>query len=203
MTTDVALAEQTIRDLAAKREASLGQATALGEERQRISYSAHAGGNAAARQRLNVINKDSTTAALELESIDAAIAEANARLAAAKCNEARQADRAKASALQEHVAALRKHGEQLDATLSAFVAAHNGFLGTLRGIHRLGIDYPTAAIASNATKIALRSGTMGTGLQIEHIAPASRRTFESLTTGWVGRLEGTIAEILGEKAEAA
>ena len=79
---------------------------------------------------------------IELETIDAAIAEANQRLEAAKTAEAQAAEVADAQALQVKLAKFKELGEVLDDCFVDFRTAALEMKQVVDEIHRLGCAIP-------------------------------------------------------------
>jgi hypothetical protein len=81
--TAVEQAEATVKIFDDKRRAIIEKNVELADERQRIAYLAHSG-DKKARARLDAINSETSVYVSELQSIEAAITEANKHLAAAQ-----------------------------------------------------------------------------------------------------------------------
>jgi len=206
--TDVQTAEQTLAGLRRKREACVTHTLALAEDRHRLSFSAHGNGDVAAQKRLGELNRASTTAALELENIDAAIAEATTRLQSARREAEIAADRAKARELRKALGEFVEHGRKLDAATAVLVAECGLLKDTLTKLHRLGASVPTHdqvdALGHHALLTAL--GQTQWRRRFEPLAPNQRRTFSLLFDSWAAMVERDIAVRLGEadvKSEAA
>jgi hypothetical protein len=91
--TEVEEATKIIATLEDKRQHLNQRAVELADERNKIAFGAHVDGDAKARKRLDAINLELATMASEQSSVDAALTEANNRLAIAKQAEARTTDR--------------------------------------------------------------------------------------------------------------
>ena len=116
--TDVETA--TLNDLLDQRDQLTGRSAKLAADRQAIAYAAHTG-NKEAKDRLRKINDETVFHNVELESVDAAIAEANARLEAARQVEAQTADREQADQLARHD---DETGHAIDAAFIDLIAQH-------------------------------------------------------------------------------
>src|SRR5258708_13720243 len=90
--SDIERAEKILHDLRAKREAAVAHGHSLGEERTQLAFGAHTG-DAAARKKLDTINREAALHDSELRSLDCAIAEATARVERARQAEERAAAR--------------------------------------------------------------------------------------------------------------
>jgi dTDP-4-amino-4,6-dideoxygalactose transaminase len=199
MTDNIATAEAIILKLEDKRRALVEKATELADERQRIAFNAHTG-DTKARKRLDEITAATVAHNSEMCSIEAAIAEANIRLATAKADAALAADRANAELLRELVKELAELGTEIDAAFTD-AAAHLASLATLLNkIHSLGCPSPThdqlRVLGANAVKTYLMA--LPFPREFEHLAPSSRRTFDQVVHGWVTMLERNIADRLGD-----
>jgi predicted translin family RNA/ssDNA-binding protein len=82
--TAIEWVEKTLSQLADKRERALKRSQEISAERAQIGYAAHAKGDQKAIKRLEQLNLDVVNMSGEVASIDAAIAEAQKRLAAAQ-----------------------------------------------------------------------------------------------------------------------
>ena len=96
--SDVEKAQEVLADLNAQREALIARGQELEQRRQEIAFKAHTGSKAE-RAQLDQINSEAITHDYELKSLDAAIAEATKRLAAADQAEALAQDRENARSL--------------------------------------------------------------------------------------------------------
>lgn len=90
--TNIEIAEKTIASLTDKRDRAVQRSSEIAATRQALGYAVHVDDNKAARERLDKANADMAFIAGEVEGIDAALAEANARLAAARSTAGRAAD---------------------------------------------------------------------------------------------------------------
>jgi hypothetical protein len=206
MTTEtdiVAQAEKTVANLEDKRRALIQKATDLAVERQRVSFLAHTG-DAKARQRLNAINTETSMQASEMESIEAAIIEANARLNVARTGEALAADKANALLLREKVAQFKEHGIELGNACQDVSMWVNEMLGMLDEIHALGQPFPTSeqfrVNATNALKTLVQSLPQSWVRDFEFplLQPSQKKDFGQLATSWSETIERQIAARLGE-----
>jgi hypothetical protein len=198
--TDVQTAEKILTGLRRKHEACVTHTLALAEDRQRLSFSAHGDGDVAAQKRLSELNRASTTAALELENIDAALVEANTRLEVARRQADIAADQARAHELRKVLGEFVESGGKLDEAMAALVAECGALKDLLAKLHRLGAGVPTHgqldALGHHALLTAL--GQTLWRRRFETLAPNQRRTFGDLFDGWAATVERDIAARLGE-----
>jgi len=197
--TDVQTAEKTLTGLRRKREACVTHTLALAEDRQRLSFSAHGDGDVAAQKRLSELNRASTTAALELENIDAAIVEANTRLQAARRAEGIAADQARARELRKVLGDFVECGRKLDAATAVLVDEATEFHQALMRMHSLGCESPTSELVHVNSTLALFTALMRTPWRREfrHLSPGQKRTFAELVAGWAKVIERGIKQRLG------
>jgi hypothetical protein len=204
MTDDVEKAEHVLNNLRAKRDALVAHGIELGEERAKISFAAHTG-DKGARQRLDKLNAEAALHESELRSLDAAIAEAGARVQQARTAEAAEKDKAAALGLRTTVKEIGDAMRYADSHLGKAIDALNAVNDALDRIHASGSDFPTnmqfAANAERALKTMLmrlpRVWWRDFG---QHLAPNERRTFASFWAEMEKSLENRIRHRLGETA---
>ncbi len=220
--TAIETAERVLAELVAKRDTLAGRMAELSAERQRIAFVALAGGDAKARKHLDQLNTEGATLAGEAESIEAAIAEAIARVAAAQNAEALAADREQAAALRAALGDVADCARKIDGAFETIVAEsqrYDDLVGLI--VHKLGGSRVLGGNAPNVARIfALRAletmlGKTPWRREFRPVPPLERRSFSDLicgrdhagsrTPGWAERIEADVAARLGEtgKAEAA
>jgi tetratricopeptide (TPR) repeat protein len=140
-------AEHTLNNLRQKREALVGRGHRLGEERAKLSFSAHAEADKAAQKRLDTLHGELGRFESELKSVDEAIGEATKRLAVAERAAARAADRERAEEARKLVKELGECFPYLDRKLAeaanALIAINDG----IARLHAAGFAFPTDAQA--------------------------------------------------------
>lgn len=120
----IAEAERIIAGLELKRVGIAERIAELNATRERLSYSAHAGGDAAAGRELTVRARRHRTPSSNFLMLDAAINQARQRLQAGQLEQARAADREQARELRRAVENFLKAGVAVDGALAAL--PHNG-----------------------------------------------------------------------------
>jgi hypothetical protein len=131
--SEIEKAEHVLNNLRQKRDALVAHGVELGEESAKISFAAHTG-DTGARQRLNKLNAEIALHESELRSIDAAIAEAEKRLAGAERAEAQAADRVRAEEARKHIDELEQVFQYVDKHLGASL---RGLIAIERGVEEL------------------------------------------------------------------
>jgi DNA repair exonuclease SbcCD ATPase subunit len=199
--TEVAKAEQTLASLEDKRKDLANRAIELDAERQKISFAAHTGDNKA-RKRLDEINTASANHTSEMQSIDAAIAEANQRLEAAKREAAIVDDRAKAEQLKILIDELGELGTEIDAAFGDAIAHLASLKSVLDKIHALGVPNPSHDQLRVFSTLAMRTVLMQMPYprEFEIVPPSQRRTFQQMVSGWQVMLLQNIAARLETEA---
>jgi hypothetical protein len=198
--TDVEAAEKIVRDLTEKRDLTEARIAGIADERKPLAIAVHVDGDHKARKRLDTINAEAATIAAELEGLDAAISEANARLATAVLAEAERADRENAKHLHLLCLELSEHGKRLDGVMSTLRVEAQAFRDTLNAIHARGCNFPSHGLADVNARNAIMTGLMATPWKIEHLAPGERRSFDKIVSGWVSRIE---ANFISKHLEAS
>ena len=138
--------------------------------------------------------------ALELEDLDAALAEANGRLETARHALALSADRTNALALRALVSEFTARGRRLDGALEVVVAETNGLRETLNRIHANGSAVPSHHQLDALGKLAILTA-LGRSLfhrSFEHLQPNQRHTFTELVEGSAASIKPSIRRRLGE-----
>lgn len=203
MTTELEQATATLNDLLDQRDQLVGRIAKLTADRQGISYAAHTG-NKDAKDRLRKLNDQTVINNIELETIDAAIAEANQRLDAAKSAEAQAAEVADAQALQVKLAKFKELGEVLDDCFVDFRTAALEMKQVVDDIHRLGCAIPDNQLYKVNCDLAFKTAVQGTPFWNQDF-PAmrshERKTFRSLVVSWGSSIEAHINAKLGEPAK--
>ena len=205
MTTELEAAQKTLNDLLDSRDAIVARAAKLNHDRTKLAYAAHTG-DAKAKDQLRKANDGVVLANLELETIDAAIAEANARLEAARQAEAQAAEVANAQALQVKLAKFRELGDVLDDCFVDFRTAALEMKAVVDDIHRLGCAIPDNQLYKVNCDLAFKTAVANTPFWSQDF-PAmrshERKTFRSLVASWASSIEAHInAHLQKEEAVA-
>jgi hypothetical protein len=216
--TDVQNAEQILVDLKVKRQQAAARKSEIAQERKSLAYAARADGDVKAGKRLDALNLEGATIAGEVESLDAAIAEATRRLEAARQAEALEEDRANARELRKVLGELEGHGRKVDEALAALVASSRDFDETLNRMHRLGNEYPSdGQVFTNAVNVIWTALMQIPWHREFHVlAPHQKRSFAEMfngrtgnaahNPGWLGwreAIEGNVRRRLGEPQDEA
>jgi hypothetical protein len=199
--SEIEKAETILRDLRAKREGAVGRGVALGEERTQLAFGAHALGDAKSRKRLDEINRESALHDSELRSLDAAIAEAEKRRAAAERAAAQEEDRKGARRLRTVVQRMKQRGKNLDAALAIVIDELVGLEADVNEIHRFcGSQFPSHQQRDVFSYHALLTVLKRTSFdrRFEPISSVNHITFRALTANWGVTLEKNVAARLGE-----
>jgi hypothetical protein len=203
-------AEHTLNNLQQKREALVARGHRLGEERGKISFAAHAGGDAKARKQLDELNRELALHDAELRSLDCAIVEADTRVKTAQAAEVAAVNRQKAAEARKLVSELGEVFPYLDRKLeeagNALIAINDG----IQQLHGLGFASPTdnqarlnicAIIETWAMRLPkhfhnqLRDG-------VRFLAPHERKTGVQYWTAIELSLQNQIAQRLGKTEPA-
>ena len=204
MTTELEQATKTLNDLLDQRDQLTGRSAKLAADRQAIAYAAHTG-NKEAKDRLRKINDETVFHNVELESVDAAIAEANARLEAARQVEAQTADREQATQLRAALDEFIETGHEIDAAFIDLIAHASNLQGILDRIHQLGCPVPSTQQLKVLGEISARTALMKTpwARAVELVPPLQRRDFKSIIDDWATQIEQNINTRLQKQEVAA
>jgi phage shock protein A len=190
-------ARATLADLTAQRAAAIARQRVLSDEREALAYDA-ATGDGPARKALDSLTREAATAALTLENLDAAIAEAKRRVAAAD-EEARLAElRRKAAEAQAKLADLDEIGRSLSASLAQFADTFERFQAVGDGIRRLGLGFVGRDLQRVNTVRAIDSVLARLHLSSRAVPPAQRVEIADLIQSWRGQVAARVAHVLGD-----
>jgi hypothetical protein len=198
---DAVTAAQAVRDdLEQRRVSLLDHGRSLVAQRQEISFDAHTG-SAAAKKKLEAIIGQITTHDQTILSVEAAIVEAQARVAAAQRAAATEADKAQALQLREAVQEFVECGIAIDEALQAIADESNAMREALNRIHVLGSQFPSHemvnALGTNAVLTSLGQSLFKREFRV--LAPRERRSMASLVRAWAANIQtNSIAPRLGE-----
>jgi hypothetical protein len=203
--TEIEQAEKIVRELEEKQEALIARTKVLAKQRQECSYAAHTG-DKAARTKLDKINVEASTHAGEIESVDAALREAAARLNAAHAETDRAADRAAAEQLRDKLKQFKELGEVLDDCFADFRSAAIEQKKLLDEIHALGQAAPTHQQYRVLCEIALKTAVQQTPFWSQDfpaMAPNQRKSFRDVCNSWVEPIMHRVNALLGEQHKDA
>jgi hypothetical protein len=197
-------AQRKIADLEAKRAALLNRGQELDQVRASYAYAAHANGDAAARAKLDKVNRETAEHGSELASIDAALATARRKLDAASAAEIKAADRAKAQELREVLASFVAAGRAIDVALKSLVSNGEAMRDAITRMNQLGSTHPSHAQLDSLGAIAVRTALTNTpwSRHFERVGPMERKTFAALVAAWSPTVENNIKR-LDDDMEAA
>jgi hypothetical protein len=195
-------AEHVLNNLRAKRDALVAHGIELGGERAKLAFAAHAAGDAKAKKRLDEINRESALHDSELRSLDAAISEATARVAAAQAAEAREAERQTATELRSAIARLREAAAAADTGLAQFIAAGDLMRTALDQIHDAGAAHPNHQQLLTMGERAIRTAIAKTvwARCVERLPPNERISFAHSVDEWSKMLTRRLDALQNEKA---
>jgi hypothetical protein len=209
MPNEVEQATSTLTALRQKREQTVAHGHELGEERGKLAFAAHTG-DAAARKKLDTVNREAALHDSELRSLDAAIAEASARVERARQAEAQAADRQKAKEARKLVRELAECFAYVDKHLAA---AADGLIAVERGFAQLrerGLTHPTDIQARLGVVTCIHSWAMRLPRNwhselrdgLRFLAPHERKTFTAYWQAIEAMLQNSIRQRLGEEERA-
>jgi hypothetical protein len=116
-----------------------------------------------------------------------AIAEAERRVAAAEQQEQVESGNARLERARELAAEVTAKSRDLDSAAKKFFAQYDAFREFMFELYRLGFT-PQINLIDTASRRALITHSMGTRLQIEHLAPGERHSFSDWTSRWTEHL---------------
>lgn len=196
-------ARAVLADLEAKRQAALARQQELAGEREELAFAA-ATGDAAARQTLATLTKDAATAAIEIENLASAIAEARRRVGQAD-QQARLAElRRKAEQARVKLGDLDEIGRDLSTALERFADTFERFQITGDEIRRLGaFGFPGRELLRANTSRAIDTQLARLHLGSRPVAPNQRVEIGALVAHWREQVAARVAQVLGDDDQEA
>ena len=140
--TEVEIAERTVATLTDKRERAALRVSEIAEERKAIGFAVHVDEDKAARAKLTRLNADEAAMAGELQSLDAALKEAGARLEASKAAAAAEHAREIAREISKTNDEALEHSVVLSDALHDAVLAINNLKACWDQFGKLGVTAP-------------------------------------------------------------
>jgi hypothetical protein len=203
--TEVEIAERTVATLTDKRDRAALRVQQIAEERKAIGFAVHVHGDSKARTKLDKLNVEGATIAGELESVNAALAEAQSRLEAARLAEARKADKRAALALRKSFARFVALSEQMDQVLGAVVTISAEMNAAIAEIHACGHGAPSGQQWLSYGERAMHTQLVRTpwARSFQPLGHNERRTFAALAHDWQAGALRSIEQRLGEQKESA
>jgi hypothetical protein len=182
--TDVEKAAQVVANLKAKKQDIVDLQFQFAQERQKIAYEAMTG-DAKARKRLDEINKQAAVHGSELEAADAAIREAEMRLAAATAEEQRVAAIEAAREQRKLFDRLVERYLKLDEALETLVSQLRDISSEWNELQKGPVPSPNGQQFHVSTSLIVKSALMQTVLRNEFpfLAPGERVTVETWFSG--------------------
>jgi hypothetical protein len=185
-------AEPAYDEIVAELQNKLSEAktcqTVISGDRKAISLAAHMG-SADDRAQLDQLNREGAVLSGEIESIEAAIAEVQARIADAKASAALDADRQKRQEIVQLAGELQGHAAKIDGFWRASIDEYLVLQRKLHEIAQSGVGRPPRHLVQAACRRALISAFIGSPLQLELLAPGERHTVAGLVATWTRNVE--------------
>jgi hypothetical protein len=198
-------AQKVLFDLQTKMADSKVWAAKVEESIAACSFAAHTG-DLDARHRLDELHGQASMAEQDCKSIDIAINEAKQRLAAAQAVDLDEHECQQASRALAFCDAFHARGEALDRSLTKFLEDYRGLNQDFLELQKVGYPPATWALVQINMKNAMIARLMFTDLQIEHLPPNRRHSFEEVIGSWAShcrmRAETRLKQVV-TKAEAA
>ncbi|SRR6266446_317363 len=182
------LPNEIIAELEEKLLQARARRAAITGERKAISLAAHMG-STGDRAQLDQLNQEGAILSGEIESIEFAIAEAQAWVAATENTAAIEAERQKRHQIVQLADELRGHALKIDDLWRQSIAEYVILQDKLHQIVQSGVGRPSRHQVQSACRRALISAYIGSPLQLELLAPAERRTVAHLVEVWARNVE--------------
>jgi hypothetical protein len=203
--TAVECVEKTLSQLGDKKDRALKRSQEISAERAAIGFAAHAEDDPKAIKRLEQLNRDMLAMSGEVESIDAAIGEANKRLDAARQNANREVAKVNAGEIRKLLAAFAAAATDMDEALADFATSSHELREVVNKLHGLGCNFPNHnQIESLGSRVVLTAvGQSIFKRVVETLPPGERRSFGPMVAGWIKTIEDShVRPLLGESEQS-
>ncbi len=195
-------AERTRAELVKRLETLRADRAANEERRAALAFDAETG-DAAAKRSIAELTKAAAALDVDVQTVEAAIAEAARRVRAAADASRRQAERDKARQARAILARLAHRFAAIDAGLRQAADNLRAVQSDFRSLGAFGAAVPNGKLIEVNSRSAVYAALAGLGLDVPPIAPAARHSFESLGAGWLASIERWAAGILDAPADKA
>jgi hypothetical protein len=180
--------EELVAELKDKLSRARALHTAISSERRTVALAAHMG-SADDRTRLDQLNQEGTILSGEIEGLEAAITDAQSRIANARADAAIEAERQKRREIAQVADQLRGHAAKIDELWRASIAEYLVLQAKLEKIAQSGVGRPSRFQVQTACRRALIAAFIGSPLRLELLAPGGRHTVANLVAAWAGNAE--------------
>jgi hypothetical protein len=183
------LPEALVADLEDRLHQARARLAAITAERKSISLAAHMG-SAEDRVRLDQLNQEGGILAGEIEGIEAAITQVQARIAEVEAAAVLEVEREKRRATLQLADELEGHAKKIDHLWRQSIAEYVALQAKLHQIAQGCGGRPALHVVQSASRRALIAAFIGTPLQLQLLAPGERHTMASLVATWVENVRG-------------
>jgi hypothetical protein len=195
-----------LKDVVANLEVQLvgatNRATALQNERRRVSYAAHTG-DEAAHAVLEGLNSDSLIATLAIENAKSALEEARQKLAEAEREEELAAKRAKAEKVRRVTKLMERYGPSISSSLTDLCRQLREFEDALDRLREWDVPVASGRLVVLAFTRTILAKLREVGIVVDAIPPGLRSEPEYLVRAYLEAPNKWVADMLGEAADGA
>jgi hypothetical protein len=172
----------------------------IGKRRDAVALDAELGAAEAMNARV-LLRREADAAEKRIEELTPAIAQAEARIPAAREEDARLVERARKAA--PIYARLAKRGAAIDAGFRQAIENCAAMRDDLLELERLGAGAPNSRLVEVNVRQAADAALAGLHGEVRIVAPGQRRSFAELCTGWARMAENWAAAILDAPKDKA
>jgi hypothetical protein len=201
--TPVEEARSIAAELEDKRRDALRNLAEIDDTRAALAFDAMTSGGEAAK-RVKALDAERLRIASDVESLNAAIAEAGRRVEAAQAAADREDERRRAELARPIAERLKMRAAAIDAGLAAARENLAGSYDDMRELARLGAPAPSGALIEVNVTRAMDVGLVGLHEKVRPVPPGQRYSFAELFNGWASPCLTWSARVLdGEPAPAS
>jgi hypothetical protein len=199
-TAQVREAERMVAELIAQHAAVTAREQRLSAERSKIAFAAHGSKNVKAKTRLSEIHRELAEIGSNIASLDAAVNEAKARLAAAKQRVAHEVEKRRCAEAMTGLDELVGRAHGIDSLLRQYVAEITALDQCAQRVCAVAgrPDRSLVRVALNRSLSAALTAHRGIFENIPLLPPRERHPIAWWTKQWAASIKATLAQRIAE-----
>jgi hypothetical protein len=199
-TAQVREAERVVAELIAQHAAVTGREQRLTAERSKIAFAAHGSKNAKAKTRLSAITRELFDIGSDIASLDAAMNEARARLAAAKQKAAHEVEKRRCGEAIADLDELLGHAHGIDSLLRQYAAEITVLDQCAQRVSAVAgrPDRSLVRVALNRSLSAALTAHRGIFENIPLLPPRERHPLSHWADAWAVSIRAALAQRIAE-----
>jgi hypothetical protein len=197
-------AQKIVDELEAKAAGLAASRTSDERELAEISFAAQVAEDQKSAARLETLKARIVKRGVDAKSLDAALAEAKRRLAAAQDAERLAEEHRVAEELLELSNMMREVGAKADKALKQFIEASNDLKKIIAATNQRALHNPSAQQLQSLGRRAILGELVNSPFakEFEHVAPRDRQSLALVTEAWASAIERYVSQKLNQGGDA-